>query len=74
MRIFPHNLLFADDSVIYRVIDSLEDSPCLQRDLNTIFNWARKWQMRLNIDKCVVLRHTRLSSPITLDYTLKLTK
>jgi len=70
MRIFPHNLLFADDRVIYRVIDSLEDSLCLQRDLNIILNWIRKWQMQLNTDKCVVLRHTRLSSPIILDYTL----
>ena len=48
--------LFADDCVMYRIIDSLEDSLCLQRDFSTIFNWTKKWQMELNIDKCVVLR------------------
>ena len=60
--------LFADDCVIYRIIESLEDSLCLQRDLNTILDWTRKWQMQLNIDKCVVLRCTRSLFPITLDY------
>ena len=37
--------LFADDCVMYRMIDSLEDSLCLQRDLSTILNWTKKWQM-----------------------------
>ena len=34
--------LFADDCVMYRIIDSLEDSLCLQRDLSTILNWTKK--------------------------------
>ena len=62
--------LFADDCVMYRIIDSLEDSLCLQRDLSTILNWTKKWQMQLNIDKCVVLRCTRSTSPINYDYNL----
>ena len=68
--------LFADDYVIYRIIESLEDSLCLQRDINAILDWTRKWQMQLNIDKCAV---TRSLFPITLDYksddiTLKVVK
>ena len=62
--------LFADDCVMYRIIDSLEDSLCLQKDLSTILNWTKKWQMQLNIDKCVVLRCTRSTSPINYDYNL----
>ena len=54
---------------MYR-ITSLEDSLCLQRDLSTILNWTKKWQMQLNIDKCVVLRCTRSTSPINYDYNL----
>ena len=42
--------LCADDCVMYRIIDSLEDSLCLQKDLSTILNWTKKWQMQLNID------------------------
>ena len=34
--------LFTDDCVMYRMIDSLEDSLCLQRDLSTILNWTKK--------------------------------
>ena len=59
--------LFADDCVMYMIIDSLEDSLCLQRDLSTILNWTKKWQMQLNIDKCVVLRCTRSTSTINYD-------
>ena len=60
-------------------MESLEDSLCLQTDLNTILDWTRKWQMQLKIDKCVVLRCTRSLFPITLDYksddiTLKVVK
>ena len=63
--------LFADDCVMYRIIGSLEDSLCLQRDLSTILSWTKKWQMQLNIlDKCVVLRCTRSTSPINYDYNL----
>ena len=48
--------LFADDYVVHRMIDSSEDSLCLQRDLHAILNWTKKWQMQLNIGKRVVLR------------------
>ena len=42
----------------------MEDSLCLQTDLHTIYSWANKWQMKLNIDKCVVPRCTRSLSPL----------
>jgi len=57
--------LFADDCVIY---DSVEDLLCLQRDLHTIYSWANKWQIKLNIDKCVVLGCTTSLSPLQLVY------
>ena len=60
--------LLADDCVIYRIIDFVEDTLCLQRDLHTIYSWANKWQMKLNIDKCVVLRCTRSLSPLQFVY------
>ena len=71
MKIFASTVrLFANDCVMYRIIDSLEDSLCLQRDPSTILNWTKKWQMQLNIDKCVVLRCTKSTSPINYDYNL----
>ena len=55
--------LFADDRLIYRVIDSTRDSELLQQDLNLITEWCNHWQMRLNLEKCVNLKlcHRNLS-------------
>ena len=44
--------LFADDCLIYRPINSPTDHQLLQQGLNTLTNWATKWQMKFNIDKC----------------------
>ena len=62
--------LFADDCVIYKSITSLEDAEQLQEDLCKICEWTNKWQMKLNIDKCAVLRCTRSPIPIQYAYTL----
>ena len=50
--------LFADDCVIYKTIYNKDDSITLQKDLSTLSDWARIWQMNFNIDKCILLRFT----------------
>ena len=40
--------LFADDCVSYRQIDSIKDTPKLQKDIDQLGKWARKWGMRWN--------------------------
>ena len=47
--------LFADDCVVYRQIDSPQDHAILQEDLNNLFDWSNTWQMKFNVDKCVVM-------------------
>ena len=37
--------LFADDCLLYRVITSVQDATALQKDLDTLAQWAFKWQM-----------------------------
>ena len=44
--------LFADDCVCYRQIHSIEDTVKLQRDINRLGRWARKWGMRFQPTKC----------------------
>ena len=44
--------LFADDSMIYRDINSESDHHTLQSDLNTISKWCMDWSMELNTIKC----------------------
>ena len=40
--------LFADDCLLYRVIQSTDDTAILQPDLNSVVNWSNKWQMSFN--------------------------
>lgn len=51
--------MFADDYVVYRVVDSISDSQILQVDLTTIADWCVRWDMSLNINKTVHVTFTR---------------
>ena len=37
--------LYADDILLFRQINSIEDSLALQRDLNAIMKWSEDWQV-----------------------------
>ena len=50
--------LFADDCLIYTTIKSPEDQIKLQSDLSQLSNWAAKWQMEFNVDKCHTMHIT----------------
>ena len=64
--------LFADDSVLYRKIHSLQDCPILQEDKDSLGHWEANWQMKFNVAKCHSMRVTRHYShkQIIHDYTL----
>ena len=51
--------LFADDSLLYRVIDSPTDCDLLQEDLQTLEKWEMDWSMEFAAGKCMVLRVTK---------------
>ena len=54
--------LYADDTKIYREItDAIVDCQLLQDDLSNLSEWACKWQLRFNADKCESMRimHSR---------------
>ena len=48
--------LFADDSMLFKVIDNDTDREILQRDLSALELWEEAWQMSFNPTKYVVLR------------------
>merc|ERR1711923_386122 len=50
--------LFADDCLLYREIKTREDQDMLQKDLDTLVKWAKKWGMEFNIKKCNILSIT----------------
>ena len=45
--------LFADDTKIFRNIKCPDDQKILQDDINTMLQWADKWQLEFHPDKCV---------------------
>ena len=44
--------LLADDCVCYREIRTVEDTLKLQKDIDLLGSWARKWGMRFQPVKC----------------------
>ena len=63
--------VFADDTKVFRVIESKLDNDQLQNDLNTLTSWSNSWLLRLNPDKCKVMHvssHRRQNSVIKTQY------
>ncbi len=48
--------LFADDTKIWRVIRSVDDTYKLQEDLEALERWSEKWLLKFNAGKCKVMR------------------
>ena len=48
--------LFADDTILFRQINSTKDSELLQQDLSALERWENDWQMSFNPTKCTVIR------------------
>ena len=48
-------LKFADDTKIYRTVNSQEDIESLRNDLKNLVKWSLDWQMLFNTDKCKII-------------------
>ena len=56
--------LFADDTVIYLAVSSLQAAQILQQDLDHLNKWELEWDMEFNPGECVVIHITRSRTPI----------
>ena len=45
---------YADDTIVYREINSIDDHDILQEDHDTLTKWSATWLMDFNICKCVI--------------------
>ena len=64
--------LFADDCVCYREIKDKEDTLKLQKDIDRLGCWARKWDTRFQPVKCNMMQLTRKRiKKIHASYTLE---
>ena len=60
--------LYADDSKLYRIINTPEDLSSFQDDLDKISDWCKGNKMKINTRKCKIMRITRKKSPLVRDY------
>ena len=72
----PDNLkcrvrLFADDCIVYNIIDSEQNSRDLQNDLEVLAQWERRWGMAFHPEKCSILSICNSNSPYLFRYKLK---
>ncbi len=44
--------LFADDSKLYNVVNNVQQSEELQKNISQAEKWADLWQMQFNASKC----------------------
>ena len=64
--------MFADDTKIFRVVRTSEDYSALQHDLDLLYEWSIRWQLKFNILKCkhMHLRPMHHYGPCYLDGTV----
>jgi len=60
--------LFADDIKLYSCVETDGSSSDLDASLNNLISWATKWQLKVNLSKCNVMRIGRNSSLAVYDY------
>ncbi len=65
-----YNCLFADDCLVYRVIRTMEDQIALQKDLDSLVEYAKQWRMTFNVTICNIVRISRACEPLLRFYTL----
>ena len=54
--------MYADDTLVYNVINSINDCIQIQNDLILLEKWAKVWQMQFNLSKCEFLAVTNKKS------------
>ena len=63
--------LFADGALLFLQIRSYAGCVSLQKDLDTLYSWFRRWRMQFKASKCHVLQVTKKKSIITHEYSLE---
>ena len=62
--------IFADDTKIYRNINSHQDHLILQRDINNVHDWSKLWGLTFNQNKCNIITLKRASNGTEFIYKM----
>jgi hypothetical protein len=58
----------ADDTKIFMRVRNIADCLLLQRDLSSIYEWCKRWKLRLNLDKCEIMTVTNRANTLEFVY------
>lgn len=61
---------FADDCLIYKTIQSINDTVQLQQKLSDLEKWKNDWQMAFHPQKCTTIHISNMRHPIKASYQL----
>ena len=71
-------LKFADDTILFRIVQTRQECHTLQEDLNRLERWSAKWQMLFNQSKCKCLHIGRANGKVLYEmhntFLLKISK
>ena len=56
--------LFADDCILYRATQTTQDQLQLQKDIDNLEQFAKKWGMEFNAKKCEIMRISKSSKSL----------
>ena len=62
--------MFADDTKVFKVIQSSTDAVKLQEDINTLKNWSTVYGLQFNETMCKAQSITRKINPIPATYSM----
>ena len=62
--------LLADDAKLLRVIKSHADYMELQRDIDKIYEWSKRWKLEFNAKKCHVMEMGKSQTRPTWEYKM----
>ena len=68
VRVNPLIRPFADNTYLYKTIDTPRDTLQLQKDLDALTKWENEWSMEFHPDKCKLVRITNKLKPIEASY------
>ena len=66
-------ILYADDILLYKPVNSDQDSDAFQQDVNSIQNWTNSHGLKLNASESCLMNITRAKNPPRLIPRLHLT-
>ena len=63
-------ILYADDILLYKAVNSDQDSDAFQQDVNSIQNWTNSHGLKLNASESCLMNITRAKNPPRLSITV----